>query len=388
MSRSSLSRKRSAASGSGSDPNRKSRSSYDANFEQNLIDGGIYPVGHEPDGSEAQAKPRNMDDVRRVMRVPRPALSPSQFSDAAFDQFNRQIARAADEATVRADILSLVAGNGRKSHRSASDRLFNHLDPVSDDLPPAEPDSYDGAPPRQIDRRVRHDLGKHIVPCNRTSLPAAPNFFVEAKSDDGRAAVLKVQACHDGAIGARAMHSLQNYGSTECRYDGNAYSYSSIYHNGTLRMYSHHPAPPKTHGRKPQYYMAQIRGFDITDNIDSFREGAAAFRNLRDLAKAHRDDLIHRANQLARQAPARSASTTVSDRRTSLSVSWEDQSDTSAAELALDQSMAKRSRYASAEISRSAPVAPTAVPYSGPHDARTSTHDMQHETRFQNSTRR
>ena len=104
--------------------------------------------------------------------------------------------------------MSLIAGESRKQHNYLSDRLFNNLEPLADDLPKPNPDLYDGALPQQIDRGVRCDLGKQIVPCNNTSLPAAPNFFVEGKSEGGRADVAKRQACHDGAIGARAMHSL------------------------------------------------------------------------------------------------------------------------------------------------------------------------------------
>jgi hypothetical protein len=42
-------------------------------------------------------------------------------------------------------------------------------------------------------------------------LPIAPNFFLAAKGPDGSAAVAKRQACYDGALGERGMHSLQSY---------------------------------------------------------------------------------------------------------------------------------------------------------------------------------
>ena len=58
--------------------------------------------------------------------------------------------------------------------------------------------------------KVHRDLGEHIVPCNNTSLPAAPNFSLEERSEGGRADVAKRQACHDGAVSARVVHSLQN----------------------------------------------------------------------------------------------------------------------------------------------------------------------------------
>lgn len=43
---------------------------------------------------------------------------------------------------------------------------------------------------------------------------------------------------------ARAMHSLQKYGSTLPMYDGNAYTIGATYHpgTGTVQMYASHPA--------------------------------------------------------------------------------------------------------------------------------------------------
>lgn len=42
--------------------------------------------------------------------------------------------------------------------------------------------------------------------------------------------------------------------------------------------------------------MTQLRGFTMTDTRETFVEGATAFRNLRDLAKQHRDTFIEDAN--------------------------------------------------------------------------------------------
>jgi hypothetical protein len=358
MSQSNSSRKRSSTSG-GSGATPKTKSSYDPNFEQNLIDGGIYPYNR---GS----KPNNAQDIRNDMRAPRASLSPSRFGDEDFDAFVDLCDRAGDEATARADIMSIIAGESRKKHYYAADRKFNHLEPLTDDLPTAQPDLYDGAYPQQIDRSVRRDLGKHIVPSNNTSLPAAPNFFLEGKSAGGRADVAKRQACHDGAIGARAMHSLQNYQSAVPKYDGKAYSYSSTYHQGTatLQLYAHHLTPPKTPGGPPECHMSQLDSFGMTGNINTFIAGAGGFRHNRDRAKTNRDDFIDHANQIARRAPADTPSTTFTDSRTSLSELQEDESDTSPDELVAEQTTTKRTRHATVEQSRHAAMPPTAGPYS------------------------
>ena len=340
MNKSKSSRKRSFTPG-GSDSACKSKSSYDANFEQNLIDGGIYPHNR---GS----KPENAQDIREYMARRRASLSPSRFGSKDFEDFTSFCDKTGDEANARSDIISIIAGDGRKQHEYASDRLFNHLEPLAENLPAPKPDLYDGALPEQIDQSVRRELGKHIVPSNNSTLPAAPNFFMEGKSESGRADVAKRQACHDGAVGARAMHSLQNYKSAEPKYDGEAYSYSATFHPGTatLQLYAHHLTAPKAPGRPAEYHMTLLNGFHMTGNVNTFREGAGGFRHLRDRAKTNRDGFIDHANQIARLVPADTPSTTVTDSRTSLSVLQEDDSGTSIDDLVAKQTTTKRKRHA------------------------------------------
>ena len=88
---------------------------------------------------------------------------------------------------------------------------------------------------------------QHIIPSKAdTSRLAAPIFFVEGKSAQTRADVAKRQALIDGAMGARAIHSLQNYQAEVLTYDNNAYSFSSTYHAGTstFQMCSTRPTKP------------------------------------------------------------------------------------------------------------------------------------------------
>ena len=104
--------------------------------------------------------------------------------------------------------------------------------------------------------------------------------------------------CYDGAYGARAMHTLQNYGKSQPEYDGNAYTYSSTYHptTGTLQLYTHHVTAPADTTSRPEYHMTQIDIWGMTGNIHTFRRGATAFRNARDLARSHRDRFILASN--------------------------------------------------------------------------------------------
>ncbi|KAH7377242.1 hypothetical protein B0T11DRAFT_273839 [Plectosphaerella cucumerina] len=53
---------------------------------------------------------------------------------------------------------------------------------------------------------------------------------------------------------------------------------------------------PTTDGRPPEYHMTQLKAYAMTNDRDTFVQGATAFRNARDLAKHHRDSLILAAN--------------------------------------------------------------------------------------------
>ena len=112
---------------------------------------------------------------------------------------------------------------------------------------------------------------------------------------DGTEAVMHKQASYDGALGARGIHNLQTYGQ-ETAYDGCAYTFTSTYSDGTLKMFTSHPTKPRREGERPGYYMNQVKGWCITSDIEAFRQGATWFRNGRDLAERWRNDFIKAAN--------------------------------------------------------------------------------------------
>ena len=313
-----------------------------------MIDSGIYPKGYVPYDRQSAAEPNNLDAITRALLVPRASLSPSRFSESAFREFERANDRAMSEARVMAEVFSIIEGKGRhKYYSDGPNHPFNHLDSLGEDLPIPTPDSYDGVVPTQIHRQVRKDLGKHIVPCNDTSRPAAPNFYLEGKSADANPSKAKLQACHDGAVGARAMHSLQNYGAGQPQYSGNMDSFSGTYQPGnSMKLYGHHMTAPRTPDGQPEYHMTQIRAVDLTDSPASFREGAGAYRNLRDLAGVTRNSAVEVANRAARHAPNPTPSTTATRSHESRSVTYGEQSDTSPDNVAAEEAARKRHRHA------------------------------------------
>ena len=160
----------------------------------------------------------------------------------------------------------------------------------------AQPDHYDGICPKHVDKHTQEELGPYIVPSTDTAAPCLPNFFSEGKGQDGSPAVYKLQACYDGALGERAMNKLLSYNDPEAVQYKIAHTITSTYHGGTLRIYFMH-ANQASNPRHPiEYRMTQLRGWDMLDSAEKFREGATALRNARDWAKERREELIAMAN--------------------------------------------------------------------------------------------
>jgi hypothetical protein len=67
------------------------------------------------------------------------------------------------------------------------------------------------------------------------------------------------------------MHALRGYGQAERTYDNKAYTFSSTYHDGTLKMYAHHPAQPSHPGASPRYYMTKSRRLGVNQIVGEYR---------------------------------------------------------------------------------------------------------------------
>ncbi|KAG5289101.1 hypothetical protein I7I48_08341 [Histoplasma ohiense] len=242
----------------------KRTTAYRYTFQQNLIDHGVYPYAYEaPDGGRS-AKPDNWKEINERLAEPRDSLSPSSFTDDAFENFARVAANASHKHSVLASVIPIIEG-------ATSSTVF--------------------------DRSVRNQLNDHIIPSTDDSLPMAPNFFLEAKGPDDSAAIARIQACYDGALGARDIQSIQSYGQDIPVYDNKAYTIMATYHDGTLKLYTSHPTQPTCLGNHPKYIMTQIKGWSLTSDPESFRQGVTAYRNARDWAKEIRDAFINLANQ-------------------------------------------------------------------------------------------
>ena len=261
-------------------------SAYDGNFEQHLADNNVLPP------SRAQ---RAANHAEWQEALTRPRSSPSRRSSASYSSFVRAAEAAKDEAEVMSKVFPRILGSSK--HASGENVPFRHIEQITRKIVFPQPDYYQGEVPREGNRTLREKLDKAIVPSKRKDRAFLPTYFVEAKGPDGSYIVARRQACHDGAIGARAMHSLQSFGGSG-DYDGKAYTASAIYHGeGDLKLYTHHQTQPRGRGTLEHTHMTPLYAGNLMNDSRSFREGRTAFRNVGDKANEYRVQFINDANR-------------------------------------------------------------------------------------------
>lgn len=278
----------------------KSLSPYDRAFQQTLIDYRVFPPHYkDPDGNSAP-EPENWDYINERLAQPRSSLSPSKFSKEQHKEFVELDASAAKEADVKKNVIPIIQGKLKDPRTASGEIPFTNLAPLTTDetLVSGNPDFYHGARPEQLVRQIRDELGEYIVPSTQHDLPILPNHVTAAKGPDGSAAVAIRQATYDAYFGARAMNATKSYGQAEPQYDSNAYVFSSIYHNGQLKLYTSHPTAPANPGGLPNYHMNHLRSFAMGDTPQTWRDGATWYRNSIGLAKEFRDEAMRGANEV------------------------------------------------------------------------------------------
>ncbi|KAL9065862.1 MAG: hypothetical protein Q9157_007333 [Trypethelium eluteriae] len=304
--------------------NTKSTGPYSRNFEQKLIDNGIFLDGYEYSDGIGEPEPANIGEIMEKLEQRRPSLSPSRFGKEEFRSFVRYDRNAKKEDEVRISVVPVIMGKVKDSRTISGGIPFGKLKSMvevdenesGEKLTAPKPDIYHGARPEQLKKSIRQNLSSYIIPSTQEDLPIAPNHFFEVKGPGGSLSVALRQAGHDGAAGARAMHHIQSYGQDEVEHDNKAYTFSSIYHGGQLKMYAHHPGLSEE--GKTEYYMNQVNTYAMTGNINGFRAGAAAYRNSVDLAAEHRNRLIARANAVLQACQSTSTASTGLDFSTSV----------------------------------------------------------------------
>jgi hypothetical protein len=279
---------------------------YNSNFEQILIDGGVYPDCYKYPNSRRPQRSNNLNEVVAILSQPQPTLSSSTVSDDDFQEYREANTYASKEDAVKASVITMFLRAIGSSDTAQKNVRFNNLASPADsikeeDLKKAKPDYYYGSPPEQANANVRKKLSRHIVPSSSTDLPIAPNFFIEVKGPSGSAIVGRRQAWYDGVIGARAMHCLRSY-KRELVYGNDIDTLSALYHSGmgTLEIYGHSIAGPNGPRTRPEFYTFMVGSWAMT-NKKSYIQALIALRNAEEWTKKVRDAAIEGANEMESQ---------------------------------------------------------------------------------------
>lgn len=279
-------------------------SAYSRNFEQNLVEHGVYPRGHEIKG-KSLPEPSNVEEIREILFRPRESL----ILESDFRKFQRAEVRASKEKDVTTSVIPIFDGEINDDPKCAGgDYLFSNLAPLTDgSLAVAKPDHHFGVRPEDVNRQIRDELNHLIIPSTQSDLAICQSFFLELKGPDGTTAVVRRQACYDGALGARAMQALRCYGQ-KLSYDNKAYVITSAYYSGNLEIYATHVAKSTRRDGRPIYIMTLLDSFSMIGSLRAFRQGLTAYRNARDWTKERRDELIEAANKLVEGAHSQNSS--------------------------------------------------------------------------------
>lgn len=139
----------------------------------------------------------------------------------------------------------------------AKNLAFANLELLThDNFVDAKPNFYDEARPAQIDLRIRQELELYVVSITQAQALALLNFFIETKSLDESAIMIKRQACFDDALEARGIHRLRSFeANSRLVHDNNAYIITSTYYDETLKLYIIHNTQASNIEVSPKYYM-------------------------------------------------------------------------------------------------------------------------------------
>jgi len=254
-----------------------------------LLQSGIYSDEHKARVPE----PENAESIRQALNRLHSSLSAQQLTQADFASFKETNATAAKEAKVMGLVYPILFGTTDSDVHSGKDDLMANLCKFHESITSAKPNIFDGVPSFTIHQRVLADLHDFILPSRGTAQPAASNNFVELRGHGARSDVVKRQVLYDGAVGARAMFVLQNYGRAQPVYDSKAYTIASCYLAGmaTLELYAMHPFRCLSSGRT-EFQLTLLTGVYLKGGLNSFIAGVSALRNARDFCRRQRDALL------------------------------------------------------------------------------------------------
>ncbi|KAL7940206.1 hypothetical protein V8C42DRAFT_338254, partial [Trichoderma barbatum] len=99
------------------------------------------------------------------------------------------------------------------------------------------------------------------------------------------------------ALGGRGQQALRSRNPFYSSYDNEAHTLGCTYVDGQLKIFACHAIPSPMPGGQTGFVMTKLRAFALSNDVDTFRQGAAAYRIGRDWAMKQRNDAIEQANE-------------------------------------------------------------------------------------------
>jgi hypothetical protein len=285
---------------------------YDRGFTIHLLDHNILPLEYDPPDGKEPEPPDNMREIEADIGA---ARGPEPAED--FQLFRKQYRRCSNEDAAL-QLLDTLEGDSAallQSHLIRQKQMMSNLAPLTDgNMSHGSPDRAYGAAATELHRSVRQRLEGVVVPTGDKDF-ICPNFVVHAKSDSGSMKVARGQAAYDGALAARGMQALWDFGDgppdAQAQAARVARTITCTWAFGVLKMYATHrepdsEVPPAGLAPRefPTYVSSLIGSWIMTDEEDQFLRGLTAYRNGLDWAKRQRDEVIGRANARARAEEA------------------------------------------------------------------------------------
>lgn len=300
---------------------------HDRAFAQHLLDYNILSIVHRSSIGVRPKPPDNLLEIKAELDRARTQDPPEDF-----ERFSSDYERSSNEDDAVTLLDKLQGDDAGLFHTIRRKTMMSNLAPLTDgEIPPGNPDRAYGAAAAELHRDVRRRLEDLVVPTRDKDF-ICPNFVVHAKSDSGSTKVARGQAAYDGALAARGMQALWEFGDRRGGGgDGDnqrvqeedpsaaahgqaraaaarvARTITCTWASGVLKMYATHREPdPDAAGESPSdgpaqhefptYVSSLVGSWIMTDEDNMFHRGLAAYRNGLDWAKRQRDDVISRAN--------------------------------------------------------------------------------------------
>ncbi|UNI22471.1 hypothetical protein JDV02_008360 [Purpureocillium takamizusanense] len=272
---------------------------FDDAFAQHLVNHGVFPKDVFPhgfvSGSKSPPPPKNVSELHKVSRRRRASLA---GSDSGYDEFIKTDDLVNDGKETPDALLSLLENLDEQCPTVGGGVPFTNLDHLTDgSLVAAEPTTYHGVLRNCFNRRFLAKQHQQIVPSLDHLAPVLPTVFLEAKSPNSCEKAAVCQSLYVMALGARGFRNLQRAASgsdSAVVDDDRAYTFAAVYRCGWLLLFACYV---RDQTKKGWCVPVLLGEWDLRASRQSFCDGVAAYRNVRDWAAAKRVELVQRANK-------------------------------------------------------------------------------------------